>query len=99
MTAPVRVSRSCAGVAAGGLTPAQPDAVRLLIARRMRHQAAVAALTDDSSADGTGLDRAMAALRMYGAREAIEAIDERVRHPSSVPLRRDAGTQPARRAG
>src|SRR5437868_5217563 len=43
-----------------------------------QHAVTLAALTADSSADGRGChrDRAMAALHMYIAREAIEEIDD-----------------------
>jgi hypothetical protein len=40
-----------------------------------RHAIMLASLTADFSEDGDGLTRALAALRMYRAREAIEQID------------------------
>jgi RNA polymerase-binding transcription factor DksA len=42
----------------------------------MHHAATLAELSENSSGDVAGLDRAMAALQMYGAREAIEEIDD-----------------------
>lgn len=84
MTAPAEVPRGAGRVAARHVSTVQANAVRaLLVATRReqtaqfaRHQATLAALTANSSADRTGLDRAMAALRMYDAREAIEEIED-----------------------
>ena len=84
MTAPAEVPRGAGRVAARHVSTVQANAVRaLLVATRREqtaefagHQATLAALTANSSADRTGLDRAMAALRMYDAREAIEEIED-----------------------
>jgi RNA polymerase-binding transcription factor DksA len=82
MTAPAEVSRGARRVATPQVSTVQANAVRArLVARRREqtaqfagHQATLVALTADSSA--TGLDRALAALRMYGACEAIEEIEK-----------------------
>ena len=43
--------------------------------RLAQHRATLAALVADAAANTTGCDRAMAALRMYRAREAIEEFE------------------------
>jgi DnaK suppressor protein len=65
------------------LSTPQANALRsLLVAglheaslRLSRHRAILAALVADSAANTTGCDRAMAALRMYRAREAVEEFE------------------------
>jgi DnaK suppressor protein len=84
MTAPFGVSRREVGVAHPLLSALQPDTLRtLLLAERGEriHQlekeaTRLAALTTNPSKDPTGFDRAMSALHMYGARAAIEEIDD-----------------------
>jgi RNA polymerase-binding transcription factor DksA len=52
-------------------------AVRVEQANELTHHAAtLAKLMDNSTGDTTGRDRAMAALHMYGAREAIEEVED-----------------------
>jgi len=83
MTAPFEVSLRAVHVARPLLSALQPDTLRTLLLAELGeriHQleteaTRLAALTTDPSKDPTGFDRAMSALRMYGARVAIEEID------------------------
>jgi RNA polymerase-binding transcription factor DksA len=63
--------------------PSESDTLRVLLVTRMgecsaqiaQYASVRAALTDDPSQDPTGRERAMAALHMFIAREAIEEIE------------------------
>jgi RNA polymerase-binding transcription factor DksA len=78
------VSRLEVCVAHPLLAALQADTLRALLLAELgerSHQLAkeatrLAALTINPSKDPTGLDRAMSALHMYGARAAIEEIDD-----------------------
>jgi hypothetical protein len=84
MTAPFEVARRAGRAADGQLTALQAETLhdRLLAAmgewsaQFERDAAVFAVLTAEPSEDPTGLDRAMAALGMYGAIEAIEKIKD-----------------------
>jgi DnaK suppressor protein len=84
MTAPFEVSRPSGGVPRPLLSALQADTLRALLVAEMRQwvtelaqQATrLAVLTTNPSKDPTGFDRAMSALQMYGARSAIEEIDQ-----------------------
>ena len=84
MTAPFAATARSADSATRASIPAfQAETLRqTLLAGRAeqsaeftQHAVMFASLTADSSEDGDGLTRALAALRMYRAREAIEQID------------------------
>jgi DnaK suppressor protein len=83
MTAPFEVSRRAVRVAHPLLSALQAETLRALLLAELgerTHQLAreatrLAALATNPSKDPTGFDRAMSALRMYGARVAIEEID------------------------
>ena len=70
--------------AQASLSTFQTNALRMaLLAGRVEqtdefthHAATLAKLTEKSSGEMAGLDHAMAALHMYGAREAIEEIED-----------------------
>jgi RNA polymerase-binding transcription factor DksA len=84
MIAPFEVSCRAGRAADKPLTARQAERLhdRLLAATEKwtaqyaREAAKLAVLTADPSEDPTGLDRAMAALGMYGAIEAIEKIED-----------------------
>jgi hypothetical protein len=84
MTAPFAATTRSADSATRASIPAfQAETLRqTLLAGRAeqsaeftQHAVMLASLTADSSEDADGLIRALAALRMYRAREAIEQID------------------------
>jgi hypothetical protein len=83
MTAPFEVSLRAGRVAHPLLSALEPDTLRTLLLAELgerihqleKETTRLAALTTDPSRDPTGFDRAMSALRMYGARVAIEEID------------------------
>jgi DnaK suppressor protein len=84
MTAPFEVSRRAVRVAHPLLSDLQADTLLALLLAELgerTHQLAkeatrLAALTINPSKDPTGFDRATSALDMYGARAAIEEIDD-----------------------
>jgi RNA polymerase-binding transcription factor DksA len=84
MTAPFDLSLRAVRPATSQLSSAQADTLRVLLladkeartAEVAHHAATLAALSLDLSAGTTSLDRAVTALHMYGAREAIEEVDE-----------------------
>lgn len=80
MTAPVAVSQRSGHAVGSQLSNAQTDALRALLLAQVEKQTATlarcaAAMTARAPDDTTGLGRAMDALHMYGAREAIEEIE------------------------
>ena len=84
MTAPFDLSLRAFRPASSQLSSAQTGTLRLLlvadkkarIAEVAHHAVTLATLSLNSSAGTTSLDRAMTALNMYGARVAIEEVDE-----------------------
>jgi DnaK suppressor protein len=84
MTAPFEVSLRAVRVAHPLLSALQPDTLRDLLLAELgervhqleKEAKRLAALTTNPSKDPTGIDRARSALRMYGARAAIEEIDD-----------------------
>jgi RNA polymerase-binding transcription factor DksA len=84
MTAPFDLTLRAVRPATSQLSRAQVGTLRLLlladkearIADVARHAATLAALGRDLPAGTTSLDRAITALHMYGAREAIEEVDD-----------------------
>ena len=84
MTAPFDMSLRAVRPATAPLSNAQAGTLRALLladkgartAEVAHHAATLAALGLELSGGTTSLDRAMTALHMYGAREAIEELDE-----------------------
>lgn len=84
MTAPFDPSLHAVRPATSPLSSAQAGTLRVLLladkeartAEVAHHAATLAALSLDLSAGTTSLDRAMTALHMYGARSAIEELNE-----------------------
>ena len=84
MTVPLEVSRREVCIAHPLLSALQADTLRALLVSELgerTHELAkeatrLAALTSNPSKDPTGFERAMSALHMYGARVAIEKIDD-----------------------
>ena len=80
---PFEVSRRADCIAHPLLSARQAETLRALLVAELgertdelaKEATMLAALTTNSSKDPTGLDRAMSALHMYGARAAIEEID------------------------
>jgi RNA polymerase-binding transcription factor len=84
MTAPLEMSHCTGNPTDPRVSTSQADTLRVLLiagmgeqsAKFAHHAAALAALTANASQDPTGRDRAMAALHMFTAREAIEEIED-----------------------
>jgi len=80
MTAPLAVSQRFGDAVGSQLSIAQSDALRALLLAQVETQTATlarrsAAMTAGAPGNTTGLARAMEALQMYAAREAIEEIE------------------------
>lgn len=98
MSAPFEVLRRTNRFPTTPRRPSRDDLLRALLRVGMREQAArfaqwsatLATLNTGSADDATGRERALAALRMYCAREAIEEIEDALFHVGD-------GTSAARR--
>jgi DnaK suppressor protein len=84
MTAPLEMSHRTGSRTDPRFSTSQADTLRVLLIARMgeqsaqfaQHAAALAALAANTTQDPTGCDRAMAALHMFTAREAIEELED-----------------------
>jgi DnaK suppressor protein len=84
MTTPLEISHRTGSPTDPRFSTSQADTLRVLLIAGMgeqsaqfaQHAAALAALAANATQDPTGRDRAMAALHMFTAREAIEEIED-----------------------